>query len=244
MTYATPRVLVVLLAFAPGCLDPATPYCEETITVLDGVEADTPADLTAAQVLAIVAGEHASELEWFAPDGEGIDVEISAAAGTTPLVLALAYAGGEVRWVDSRYVDPPGPNDAVYVECLSRLEIDTTLTLDSDDGLLAELYDVVVVAEANASNELHWATVLEPLDPDAFGGTLELESLTPPDPDELDYHLELAIPLDEYTDPLPGEPRGYLGGTAVYRGHGLAPSGYVALASFAFAEFGPPEEGA
>lgn len=242
MIHATPRLLVASLAFAPGCLDPATPYCEETITLLDGPDAVTAADLSAAEVLAIVAGEHASELEWLAPDGEGIDVETSATPGTTPLVLALAYAGGELRWVDSRYVDPPGPNDAVYVECLPRLEIDATLAVTSEDGLLAEHFDVVVVAEANASNELHWASISHALEPDALAGTLEIQSITPPDPDELEYQLELAIPLDEYTDPTPGVPRGYLGGSAIYRGHGLAPSGYVALATFAFAYFGPPDE--
>lgn len=237
--HVTHRPLVfALLAVLPGCLGASSPSCEETVTVLADVTSPTPADRSAADLLAVIEGEHTSELVWTQQDDDAVVVEIER-SGTTPLTLTIAYEGGEVRWVDNQTLDPPGPNDAIDVECLPRLEIDAKLGLTTGDGAFAELFDVVVRAEANYSNELHWAEVLHEFDPEGLVGALEVLSVSPADPDEIEYHVDLRVPLDEYTDLMPGVPRGYVDGFAVYEGHGPAPSGAVAIGRFELASFGP-----
>lgn len=235
---------IALLALAPsGCLGGSSPYCEESVTILASADSPTPADKTAAEILAVIEGEHTSELEWTEQTGDGVQVEVTpGGSGTTPLTLTIDHAGGEVRWVDSEVVYPPGPTNEIYVECLPRLEIDAKLGFTSEDGAFAELFDVVVRAEANYSDELHWARVLEAFEPDALSGMLEVLSVEPKDPDEIEYHVDFGIPLDDETDLEPGVPRGYVDGFAVYEGHGPAPAGTVAIGVLELARFGPESQ--
>jgi hypothetical protein len=232
----------LLTASLTGCLGGSSPYCEESITILESADSPTPADKTAAEILAVIEGTHASELEWTEQVGDGVRVEVTpGGSGTTPLTLTLDYEGGEVRWVDSKRVEPPGPTNEIYVECLPRLEIDATLGFTSEDGAFAELFDVVVTAEADYGGELHWASVLQVFDPVALMGMLEITSVEPADPDEIEYHVDFGIPLDDQTDLEPGVPRGYVDGFAVYEGHGPAPEGTVAIGVLELGKFGPIE---
>jgi hypothetical protein len=245
MTYSKLAFLVptaLLAASATGCLSASSPYCEESITILESADSPTPADKSAADILAVIEGTHLSELEWTEQIGDGVRVEVTpGGSGSTPLTLSIEYEGGEVRWVDSELVEPPGPTNEIYVECLPRLEIDAKLGFTSEDGAFAEVFDVVVSSEANYSGELHWASVLEVFDPSALLGMLEIQSVEPEDPDEIEYHIDFGIPLDDETDLEPGVPRGYIDGFAVYEGHGPAPDGTVAIGTLELGKFGPIE---
>lgn len=234
--------IALLTASLSGCLGGSSPYCEESITILESADSPTPADKSAADVLAVIEGAHVSELAWTEQAGDGVQVEVTpGGSGVTPLTLSIDYEGGEVRWVDSVLVEPPGPTNEIYVECLPRLEIDAKLGFASEDGAFAELFDVVISSEANYSGELHWASVLRVFDPAALMGMLEIVSVEPEDPDEIEYQIDFAIPLDEETDLEPGVPRGRVDGFAVYDGHGPASAGTVAVGVLQLAEFGPIE---
>jgi hypothetical protein len=232
----------LLTAALTGCLSASSPYCEESIVILDSADSPTSADKTAADVLAVIEGAHVSELAWTEQADDGVQVEVTpGGSGTTPLTLTIDYAGGEIRWVDSKVVVPPGPTNAIFVECLPRLEIDATLGFASEDGAFAELFDVVITAQADHGGELHWASVLQVFDPATLRGMLEIESVEPEDPDEIEYHIDFGVPLDEQTDLEPGVPRGYVDGFARYEGHGPAPAGTVAIGPIELGKFGPVE---
>ncbi|MFV8749175.1 hypothetical protein ACNOYE_01350 [Nannocystaceae bacterium ST9] len=240
ITPITPALLLTLAL--TGCLGGSSPYCEETITILESADSPTPADKTAADILALIEGEHVAEFAWTEQGGDGVRVEVSpGGSGTTPLTLSIDHQQGEVRWVDSELVDPPGPNNEIDVNCLPRLEIDAKLGFTTEDGAFAELFDVVVKAEANYEGELHWASILHVFDPAQLAGMLEVLSVEPEDPDEIEYHVDFGIPLDEYTDLEPGVPRGYVDGFATYEGHGPAPAGTVAVGMLELGSFGPVE---
>ncbi len=241
MTRSKPPAFVAGLVIAlTGCLGSSSPYCEETITILASADTPSPSGMSAADILAVIEGEHTSELAWTEQSSNAVQVTVMpGGSGTTPLTLTIDYEAGEVRWVDSEVVYPPGPTDAIYVECLPRLEFDARLGFVSEDGAFAESREIVVVAEANNSGELHWASVLEVFDPTTLMGMLEIVKVEPKNPDQIEYHFDFGIPLDEQTDLEPGVPRGYVDGFAVYEGHGPAPSGTVALGQLELASFGP-----
>ncbi len=238
MQYVTASFALALAL--TGCLSGSTPTCEESVTILESADSPTPANKTAAEVLAVIEGEHASELVWVEQGDDGVRVEVMpGGSGTSPLTLSIEHQGGEIRWVDSELVTPPGPVNSIYVECLPRLEIDAKLGFASEDGAFAELFDVVVKAEADYSGELHWASVLKIFDPEQLLGMLEIVSVEPEDPDHIEYEIDFGIPLDEQTDLEPGVPRGYVDGFARYDGHGPAPAGTVAVGILTLAQFGP-----
>src|SRR5690606_24482696 len=115
------------LALASGCLQSKSPYCEETVTVLDSLDSPTPAGVTAGEVLALIEGERSSELIYKEPGGGAVHVEIEPGGeGSTELTLALTREdGGGLRWIDAEEVEPsgPGPTLDIAIDCPDRIEI-------------------------------------------------------------------------------------------------------------------------
>lgn len=166
----------VALLLSSGCKT-QYPYCQETVTVLDSLDTPTPAGVTAGEIFDIIAGERSAELEYTQPGGGAVHVEIEPGGeGSTLLTLLSRQAHGEVRWVDAQEVYPtgPGPVAEIGVHCPNRIEIDAQLEFDSEDGVFAELFDVVVsvdMDEFEYSGELGLARIHEPFDPSSHIAT-------------------------------------------------------------------------
>lgn len=232
-----------VLALVGGC-ETQYPYCEETVTVLDSLDSPTPAGVTAGEVLAVIEGERHMQLEYREPGGGAAHVEIDPGGeGSTELHIELSrQQDGALRWIDAQEVYPtgPGPVAEIAVHCPDRIEIDATLGFATVDGVFAELLDVTVQADIDEYNEvtgpLGVARIRRAFDPDELMGAFEVVSIDPPDPDFVDYELDLQYPLTEHVVEDGGEvgvPRGYVGGGAQYT------SGQsVAYGSFYIGTFG------
>jgi hypothetical protein len=101
----------------------------------------------AAALLALVSGEHRSELTW--------NGGASGAGGRTELVLTVEPRG-DARFVERDFRYPRdgyggtiSNNGARYLECGDRLAVDAQLTIVSADGALNEVVDAVVEADSD-----------------------------------------------------------------------------------------------
>lgn len=232
----------VVLALSSGC-ETQTPYCEETVTVLESLDSPTPAGATPNEIFALIEGERSADFEYTEPNGDAMHVEIEPGGeGSTALTLALSRAAnGEVRWVDAEEVYPtgPGPVAEIAVYCPDRLEIDAQLELETADGVFAEIFDVVVgvdMDEFGTGGELGVARIREEFDPSGLMGALEVISIDPQNPDAIGYELEIHYPLEESAVEDGGEvgqPRGTIGGWGEYR-----TKEYVMFGNFNIGTFG------
>jgi len=218
--------LAAALVLTGGC-ETQYPHCEETVTVLDSLDSPTPAGVTAREVFELVEGQRETELLYSEPGGGSIHVDIEPGGeGSTALSLAVSrHKSGELRWIDSKEVEPtgPGPIAEIAVDCPDRIEIDAQLSFATADGVFAELFDVVIAAEIDEFNEvtgpLGLARIRQVFDPAELMGALAVVSIDPPSPDHVDYELEIHYPLTEHAAEDGGEigePRGYVGGGAQY----------------------------
>lgn len=240
-----------VLMLAAGC-ETQYPYCEETVTVLESLESPTPAGVTAGEILRVIEGERSSELLYTKAGGGAVHVEIEPGGeGSTGLTLALTREhAGELRWIDAEEVYPtgPGPVAEIAIDCPDRIEIDATLSFASADGVFAELFEVIVAVDVRESyatdpdigGELGVARILESFDPMALMGAFTVVSIDPPNPDTVDYELEIHYPLTE--DAIAdggeiGQPRGSVGGGAQYTS-GKGRDATVSYGSFSIATFG------
>lgn len=103
-----------------------SPHCDVTETALAFDEV-SPLGFSAAELATGIGSALSADLSW-------------SAGGSTPLSLGLAWASDAV-FVDLEEAPvPDGVTDvpAIGVICDDYLEVGATLSLDSDDGLLAE----------------------------------------------------------------------------------------------------------
>ena len=89
--------------------------------------------------------------------------------------------------------------------------------------MFAELFEVVVQAEIDEYNEttgpLSVARIRQAFDPGALLGAFAVVSIDPPNPDSVDYEIEIHYPLAEHAvedGGAIGVPRGSVGGGAQY----------------------------
>jgi hypothetical protein len=228
--------LCSLSACDPGN-DGNFPYCDETIMVIDSLDAALPNGQTAAEVLALVEAEHVLPLEYVQPADDAAVVEIAGGQGSTELTLSFARGEGEVRWIDGEAVYPtgPGPVPAIAIECPSRLEIDGQLGFASADGVFAELFETTVRTELDQDGTLGLARITQTFEPDALLGSFEVVSITPADPSHVDYSIDVGWTLaDSYVQdngPI-GQPRGTVGGGAEYQDGETVSYGVFTIAEF------------
>jgi hypothetical protein len=245
-TNVLPAACLGVLLSTSACLPTQYPYCEETVTVLDSLDSPTPAGVTAGELLALVEGQRTAEFAYAEAGGEAVHVSIEpGGAGSTELTLDLSRpANGALRWIDSVEVDPtgPGPTADIAVHCPNRLELDAELSFATADGVFAELFDVTVAAEIDgggSGGELRVARIVRAFDPAALMGALTVVSIDPPNPDSVDYSLEIHYPLTESAAEGGeiGEPRGFVGGGAQHT-HGTGKNAAVSYGSFTIGRFG------
>lgn len=124
--------------------------CVDTVTVLGGVEAASALGFSAADVLAVAEGSHASTMTW----GEGmlegpVHVTFGPESGAGELTVGVAYNGGEVRFIDSKPEEGGEGGEAAlggYAECENRLEVDVDVTVTSAGGAFAEAFTAPLAA--------------------------------------------------------------------------------------------------
>ncbi|MCA9660974.1 MAG: hypothetical protein KC486_21715 [Myxococcales bacterium] len=163
--------------------------CEETITVLDGVDAASPLPFTAVDVLSLVIGERTTDMTW----GEGLDeslakVNFGPEAGAGELTIDVAYDAGEIRYVESTLA---GGGDDPYGECPDRLEIDVDVQLTSAGGALKESFTAPIAASVERI-----AVLRHTLELDAVAGAFSLDAVEPADASVGPLELELGVTPD------------------------------------------------
>lgn len=175
---------------------------EEVALALDEV---SELGFAAEEVLAYVEGEHAATLSW--------------ADGTSSGLVLVAAEPGNARLLRYEYVSSSGEEPDIY--CGDELAVDLDLAVDSDDGRLAEDFEVTLVSEEGS---LAWITV----DLEALEGSLDIESFATESFDDIwaDLHVELEA------SGLSGEIRGYGESRS-----GSGPDSAVSLTSFDIASF-------
>jgi hypothetical protein len=239
MNYAKALPCAVALIVTSGC-ETQYPYCEETVTVLDSLDSETPAGVTVGEIFAMVEGQRSTALNYVGPEGDGVHVQIEPGGeGSTELSLALTRdADGELRWIDAQEVYPtgPGPLAELAVSCPDRLEIDAQLEFESADGVFAELFDVTIGVDMDeGQGELGVARIRESFDPAELMGALEVVSIDPPNPESVDYELQIDYPVTEWAveeGGSLGQPRGSVGGGAQYRSGNAVIYGVFQIATF------------
>jgi hypothetical protein len=249
MNYAKYSIChAVALVLTSGC-ETHYPHCEESVTVLESLDTPTPAGVSAGEILALIEGQRSAELRYAEPGGGSVHVEIEPGGeGSTALSLALSRrADGELRWIDAHEVYPtgPGPVAEIAVYCPDRLEIDAQLEFETADGVFAELFEVVVGVDMDdelggIGGELGVARIHERFDPAGLMGALEVISIDPPNPDAVDYELEIHYPVAEWAVAEGGElgqPRGMVGGGAQYTS-GKGNNATVSYGTFRIGTFG------
>lgn len=160
MTTSRARVfatLALVALVAPACdlmgeptpepgIDSLDGGCEEEITILAGVDASSPLGFSAAEVLEVAVGEHASPMLWGAGLSDPmVTVEFGPEAGEGKLTVDVAYNGGEVRYVKST-AKGGEEFDGGYQECFDRLEVDVDVHVASSGGALDESFSAPLQA--------------------------------------------------------------------------------------------------
>jgi len=162
--------------------------CVEEVTILAGLDADSPMPFTGADLMAFAQGEHSSPMLW----GEGIDdtvtsVSFGPESGAGKISVGIGYDGGEVRYVQSSYPD----SDGFYGDCVDHLEVDVAVHLATADGAFDESFSAPLAASISRI-----AVLRHSLELDALGGSL---TVTPKDPDNAEVSpidLEVGITAD------------------------------------------------
>jgi hypothetical protein len=118
--------------------------CLESVTVLEP-DAVAPLGFSAEAMLEGKVGTRKSELV-FANEPTNLSSEI--AGRVFPLEVTLAWAGGEVRWIESE-PDPDwdwGGQLGGFPECLDRFEVDVEVHLVTEGGELDEHVETTLLA--------------------------------------------------------------------------------------------------
>ena len=215
------RLVPLLLLLATACqtvemLPYAEPICEETVTVLASVNDPAPTGYAVADFIDLVGGPRLTELEYLGPpEGDRVYVEIQRDDPSTALTLELTPDLAELRWVATELVYPPGSDPDHEIPCDSRFEFAASLSVSTADGVLAELLEATISAFVDDDGAPAILGVPIVIDPDALTGSFEVIALEPADPVEVFHELWVEYPLTSSQGDV-GQPRGYLGGLAVY----------------------------
>jgi hypothetical protein len=152
--------------------------CVDTITVLSSVDEVAALGFSAAQVLAVAEGSHASEMTWGEGLGEGpVKVMFGPESGAGALTVDVAYAGGEVRFVSSKPEESEGEgldDGAFYANCNDRLEVDVEVSVKTDGGALDESFTAPLRATSRGISRISREIAVE-----ALAGSFALTTVEP-----------------------------------------------------------------
>lgn len=151
-------------------------HCEDTVTDVAFDEV-TALGFAADAVVALADGAHAETMRWASGDSSPLAVTVT--VGTT------------ARMVDSEAVYPPGTTVDIGLYCEDRVELDATLQLVSDDGLLDETLEGALVS-IDGLSALFYAT----LEPDGLGGSLQMDDFMTETLDYDERSLSLSASFD------------------------------------------------
>jgi hypothetical protein len=127
-------------------------------------------------MLALAEGEFAETLTWLADDA------------TTPLAVSVAYAEGEVRFIDSVavYPDQGVLTEDIGVLCYASVEVDVTLSITTEDGALDESFELAISSmdglEIGAGETFHH---------DDMVGSYEFTLMDPSEYDDVNHSLHV-----------------------------------------------------
>lgn len=167
--------------------------CDETSTTLSGAEVSDLLGISADDLIASTGGGFTTAAEW---KGEGSPVIQDPMTGGTQLTLTIAYAGGEIREIESVPSSDTGGAE-IYTECRHRLEVEVSVGVDTEDGAFAESWAGVLtqsMAEDGASLDV--PMLRGEFDPDAYAGTFEIVSYEegPPNAVTGDFYTSVVEP--------------------------------------------------
>jgi hypothetical protein len=153
------------------------PYCEDTPTVV-GLDEVTALGFSGADLLLLAEGEHAETLTW------------AETGATTPVAVGVAYAEGEVRFVDSVAVYPEGDGEtpAIGVECFARVEVDVTLTIATEDGALDESFALSLGSQDGLTTTAWYS-----FDHEELNGSYEFTLMDPSEYDSVQHGLSVSF---------------------------------------------------
>jgi hypothetical protein len=190
-------VLVVVTALFPACDWPYLsegdgPHCEDTVLGLS-MDEEAPLGFAPAVVveLAISPSPWAETLTW--ADGE-----------PTELTLDLSNPQG-ARFLDSSAVYPDGSEaSAIGLVCEDRVALDATLSFETADGELDEVWTVTL--ESRDGDE---ATFFEQVDPFALRGSYDVAAhIEEPDWDEVTMFVSGVFDAEGTTGDVRGQVTG------------------------------------
>lgn len=176
--------------------------CEETVMVLADLTATTALGVAPQELADAVVLPDAGEVwTWADPtvaDGEFV-VVTNATPGDTTLQISVASVG-EARLVASEPKLPEPGTDApsIYPICNDRIELDVTLAIATEDGMLDE---AGVAATLRYESDEEGISTVEgmrvsasvPLEMSTLEGALEVVSESPEALDSVVYALDLAL---------------------------------------------------
>jgi hypothetical protein len=161
--------------------------CVDEVTVLAGVEEASALGFSAADVLAVAAGSHASPMVWSGGLDDGpLNVAFGPEAGAGELTVGVTYNGGEVRFVKS--VPEDNGYDGGFAECSDRLEVDVDVAVDSAGGGFAEQFTAPLRATSRGIGRISHEIAL-----DAFAGSFAVDALEPDNAVVDEVMLEIGI---------------------------------------------------
>ena len=192
---------LTLLALLPACDlfsrnepqdldgDAADAGCEETVTVLAGVDAMSALGFSAAEVLTNAEGEHIGPMEWGTGLADGpIVVSFGPESGVGQLTVGVAYQGGEVRHIASTPKGGLEGDGGAFAQCNDRLEVDVAVTVNSGGGAFAESFTAPLRATSRGI-----ARIVHDLELADIQGSFAVTKLEPADAEIGPIALDIGI---------------------------------------------------
>ncbi len=145
---------------------------EETTSVLTDLSTVPPGfEQSAGDLIASIEATYGGKLTWRPNDGP---VTVGHAETNSALTLSVAHDGGEVRLIEVALSGQFPNGTEGGTPCSNRLEIDTTISFATEDGLFEETWDASIEkrsVEDDFSNGAA-ASLYRPIDFSAHEGTL------------------------------------------------------------------------
>lgn len=208
----SPCLVLALITAVAGCQEEGEPgslcdWVEEEVPLDDTLvhwEGNLGYDVQPGKILELLAVPLQGTLTW---NGGGDWADMIPSEGMTGFSSHLTYRGSTV------YRRVPGATGNLTLACPATLELQTSITMKTDDGVLDETWDVVV------SSDIAGDSIRAEIDPEAVGLVDALQVVPNPDP-PIPYHDEsywmlLSYRVYLFSPELPATASGSL----YFRGH-------------------------
>lgn len=203
------RILALALTSLLACSNPDGQVGEEGGVTCGPIERiqlsqseESLLGFSADDVLQAIGGMYTGQAMW--ADGT-----------SSPASLSLDYQGGHLEYQDREWVDDGDVVDEIQTDfgsfdCSDIIAIDLVVTLQTDDGRLAESWQTTIEASSQELAELY-------LSPEDYMGDLEVESFAP-QPGEtqnsVDFRFEPSGATVNFTGVVTEEKGALISGTS------------------------------